>query len=321
LIVRLLRTPQTRVALAAACVLAASSAAVLVSAGATSELILVSAALCTVLGVAQSTPTEHGGFVGLAGMARLLTDRRPRNNAGSTSDLARRDLEVIFRVPPSEPQPDLEFGTQAAGPLPEKASDELLIGLARRGDPVAYDRIVRRYYGFVRLKAASYLLVEGDADDLIQEGLVGLYKAVRDYRPLRGSSFRGFAESYITWQIVSVVKTASRHRSSAGQILVVPHHAVFNEDDEFALDEVIAASSDSPSARRLIATEDVRALVSVLSSQLSDFESRVLSAYLDGSSMSAIARDLRAEVSEVESALRRIGRKVEGDDRREAATA
>ena len=88
----------------------------------------------------------------------------------------------------------------------------ILIALAKQGHADAYDRIVRRYYGFVRLKASSYFLAGGDADDLIQEGLVGLYKAVRDYRTDRESSFRNFAELCITRQIITAVKTATRNK-------------------------------------------------------------------------------------------------------------
>ena len=93
-----------------------------------------------------------------------------------------------------------------------QVEDGYLIALAKQGNPVAYDWIVRRYYGFVRLKASSYFLAGGDADDLIQEGLVGLYKAVRDYRTDRESSFRNFAELCITRQIITAVKTATRNK-------------------------------------------------------------------------------------------------------------
>ena len=90
-------------------------------------------------------------------------------------------------------------------------ADAYLVAQAKRGDSVAYDRIVRRYKGFVRLKASSYFLLGGESDDLIQEGLVGLYKAVRDFRTDRESSFRNFAELCITRQIITAVKTASRN--------------------------------------------------------------------------------------------------------------
>ena len=93
-----------------------------------------------------------------------------------------------------------------------QVDDGYLIALAKTGDPTAYDRLVRRYYGFVRLKASSYFLIGGDSDDLIQEGLVGLYKAIRDYRTDRESSFRNFAELCITRQIITAVKTATRNK-------------------------------------------------------------------------------------------------------------
>ena len=93
-----------------------------------------------------------------------------------------------------------------------KVEDGFLIALAKQGDRNAYDRLVRRYYGFVRLKASSYFLAGGDSDDLIQEGLVGLYKAIRDFRTDRESSFRNFAELCITRQIITAVKTATRNK-------------------------------------------------------------------------------------------------------------
>ena len=90
--------------------------------------------------------------------------------------------------------------------------DEYLVALAKQGAFQAEDRLVRRYHGFVRLKASSYFLIGGESDDLIQEGLVGLYKAIRDYRPERESSFRNFAELCITRQIITAVKTATRNK-------------------------------------------------------------------------------------------------------------
>src|SRR4051794_15723342 len=93
-----------------------------------------------------------------------------------------------------------------------QVDDGFLIALAKQGRGDAYDRLVKRYYGFVRLKASSYFLAGGDADDLIQEGLVGLFKAIRDYRVDRESSFRNFAELCITRQIITAVKTATRNK-------------------------------------------------------------------------------------------------------------
>src|SRR5688500_9564216 len=115
------------------------------------------------------------------------------------------------------------ISAQAQGQV--QVDDGYLIALAKQGDPTAYDRIVRRYYGFVRLKASSYFLAGGDSDDLIQEGLVGLYKAVRDFRTDRESSFRNFAELCITRQIITAVKTASRHKlSQLNRYVSTPHN-------------------------------------------------------------------------------------------------
>ena len=93
-----------------------------------------------------------------------------------------------------------------------QVEDGFLIALAKSGDPTAYTRLLGRYKGFVRLKASSYFLAGGDSDDLIQEGLIGLYKAIRDYRTDRESSFRNFAELCITRQIITAVKTATRNK-------------------------------------------------------------------------------------------------------------
>ena len=114
-------------------------------------------------------------------------------------------------VPARRPgAPIRRSGAKSQGEV--ELDDHYLIALAKQGRKDAYDRIVKRYYGFVRLKASSYFLIGGDSDDLIQEGLVGLYKAVRDYRSDRESSFRNFAELCITRQIITAVKTSTRNK-------------------------------------------------------------------------------------------------------------
>ena len=117
--------------------------------------------------------------------------------------------------------------------------DHYLIALAKQGKKDAYDKIVRRYHGFVRLKASSYFLIGGDSDDLIQEGLVGLYKAVRDYRADRESSFRNFAELCITRQIITAVKTSTRNK-----------HTPLNEYVSFSQTPAAGGGDGDPDARR-----------------------------------------------------------------------
>ena len=129
----------------------------------------------------------------------------------------------------------------------------------------AYDHIVRRYYGFVRLKASSYFLAGGDADDLIQEGLVGLYKAVRDYRTDRESSFRNFAELCITRQIITAVKTATRNKHTPlnQYVSFSSTPAGSSGDNEPTLDEMLPGSPVHDPVNQVISSEELRALVGV----------------------------------------------------------
>jgi RNA polymerase sporulation-specific sigma factor len=192
-----------------------------------------------------------------------------------------------------------------------QVDDGYLIALAKRGSAEAYDRLVRRYYSFVRLKASSYFLIGGDADDLIQEGLVGLYKAIRDYRSDRESSFRNFAELCITRQIITAVKTATRNKHTPLNGYVsfssTPAGAV---EAEPTLDEVLPGPGTSDPISQVISSEELRSLVACLSTVLSELESRVLSLYLDGHSYAAIAERLGCDGKTVDNALQRVKRKV-----------
>src|SRR5881409_378549 len=122
--------------------------------------------------------------------------------------------------------------------------DRYLLALARQGNDDAYDRLVRRYYSFVRLKASSYFLIGGDSDDLIQEGLVGLYKAIRDFRTDRESSFRNFAELCITRQIITAVKTATRNKHTPlNQYVSFSSTPAGSGEDVPTLDQVLPGPS------------------------------------------------------------------------------
>jgi RNA polymerase sporulation-specific sigma factor len=192
-----------------------------------------------------------------------------------------------------------------------QVDDGYLIALAKQGNADAYDRLVRRYYGFVRLKASSYFLAGGDADDLIQEGLVGLYKAVRDYRSDRESSFRNFAELCITRQIITAVKTATRNKHAPlNQYVSFSSTPAAAGDGEPTLDEVIPGPSVQDPVTQVISSEELRALVACLSTALSDLESRVLALYLDGRSYEEIGRRIGCDTKTVDNALQRVKRKV-----------
>jgi len=193
-----------------------------------------------------------------------------------------------------------------------QVEDGYLIALAKAGNADAYDRLVRRYYGFVRLKASSYFLAGGDADDLIQEGLVGLYKAIRDYRTDRESSFRNFAELCITRQIITAVKTATRNKHSPlnQYISFSSSPAGASAESEPTLDEMIPGSPVHDPVNQVISGEELRALVACISTSLSELESRVLALYLDGRSYEEVGQRLGCDCKTVDNALQRVKRKV-----------
>ena len=171
--------------------------------------------------------------------------------------------------------------------------DHYLVALAKDGRPDAYDAIVRRYRGFVRLKASSYFLLGGESDDLIQEGLLGLYKAIRDYRTDRESSFRNFAELCITRQIITAVKTASRNKHAPlNQYVSFAQSPAGATESETTLEEVLPGPGSEDPSERVIATEELQSLVSCLSSVLSDGER------------------LECDTKTVDNALQRVKRKV-----------
>ncbi len=193
---------------------------------------------------------------------------------------------------------------------PELA-DEYLVALAKRGQADAYERIVRRYRGFVRLKASAYFMLGGESDDLIQEGLLGLFKAVRDFRTDRESSFRNFAELCITRQIITAVKTASRNKHSPlNQYVSFGQTPAAAGDSETTLEEILPGAPINDPANQVIATEELSSLVACLASVLSDLESRVLSLYLDGHSYEVIGERLECDTKTVDNALQRVKRKV-----------
>ena len=201
--------------------------------------------------------------------------------------------------------------------------DGFLIALAKQGNADAYERLVRRYYSFVRLKASSYFLIGGDSDDLIQEGLVGLYKAVRDYRSDRESSFRNFAELCITRQIITAVKTSTRNKHTPlnEYVSFSQTPAAGGGDGDPTLDELLPGPTAHDPVNQVISTEELHSLVNCLSSVLSELESGVLSLYLDGNSYEVIAERLECDTKTVDNALQRVKRKVGSHLETRAVTA
>jgi RNA polymerase sigma-H factor len=206
---------------------------------------------------------------------------------------------------------------RSAQPLqtPQKLQRELadlqLVMRARNGDQKALDELIRRYQGFVRLKASSYFLAGGDADDLIQEGLIGLYKAVRDFSP-ELSSFRSFAELCVTRQIITAIKSATRFKHAPLNTYVSFSHTPAgqeNEGDCTLGDALPGPSVDDPSVC-VISTEELQSLVFTLGTGLSKLEADALKLYLEGESYETMAERLGCDTKTIDNALQRVKRKV-----------
>jgi RNA polymerase sigma-H factor len=187
-----------------------------------------------------------------------------------------------------------------------------LIAAARNGDERAMDELIRRYHGFVRLKASSYFLAGGDASDLVQEGLVGLFKAVRDFRSDKETSFRSFAELCITRQIITAIKTATRYKHAPLNTYVSFSHTPAGQDldAECTLGDALPGPAVDDPATCVISSEELQSLLACLGSTLSSLESQVLTGYLEGRSYEAIGEALDCDPKTVDNALQRVKRKV-----------
>jgi RNA polymerase sporulation-specific sigma factor len=206
--------------------------------------------------------------------------------------------------------------TGTAQKSPQKAQRELedlqLVLKAANGSTVAMDQLIRRYTSFVRLKASSYFLAGGDSDDLIQEGLVGLYKAVRDFRPDKETSFRSFAELCVTRQIITAIKTATRLKHAPLNTYVSFSHTPAGQESESecSLGDALPASHVHEPAVKVVSTEELQALVGCLSSSLSPLEADALRLYLEGSSYDQMADELGCDTKTIDNALQRVKRKI-----------
>ncbi len=191
--------------------------------------------------------------------------------------------------------------------------DLQLVIRARNGDGKSMDTLIRRYTGFVRLKASSYFLAGGDSEDLIQEGLIGLYKAVRDFRSDKETSFRSFAELCITRQIITAIKTATRFKHAPLNTYVSFSQTPAGQESEgdCTLGDALPGSIvDEPSVV-VISTEELQSLVFCLGTGLSKLEADALRLYLEGSSYEEMAEELAVDTKTIDNALQRVKRKIQ----------
>jgi RNA polymerase sporulation-specific sigma factor len=202
--------------------------------------------------------------------------------------------------------------TYSAQRAERELEDLQLVIRARNGDTKAMDTLIRRYTGFVRLKSSSYFLAGGDSEDLIQEGLIGLYKAVRDFRSDKETSFRSFAELCITRQIITAIKTATRFKHSPLNTYVSFSQTPAGQESEGDCtlgDALPGPSVDEPSIM-VISTEELQSLVFCLGTGLSQLESDALRLYLEGSSYEEMAERLEVDTKTIDNALQRVKRKI-----------
>src|SRR6476620_11608846 len=198
----------------------------------------------------------------------------------------------------------------------QKAQRELedlqLAMRARNGDSSALDALIRRYTGFVRLKSSSYFLAGGDSEDLVQEGLIGLYKAVRDFRTDKETSFRSFAELCVTRQIITAIKTATRFKHAPLNTYVSFSHTPAGQDGEgdCTLGDALPGPAVHEPPLVVISTEELQSLVFSLGTGLSPLEADALRFYLEGSSYEDMAEELGCDTKTIDNALQRVKRKI-----------
>ncbi|WP_027087331.1 RNA polymerase sporulation sigma factor SigH [Cohnella panacarvi] len=190
-------------------------------------------------------------------------------------------------------------------------TDEDIVEDVRLGDSEALEFLINKYRNFVRAKARSYFLIGAEREDIVQEGMIGLYKAIRDFKGDKLASFKAFAELCITRQIITAIKTATRQKHIPLNSYVSLDKPIYDEDSDRTLLDVICGSRVCDPEEMIINQEEFFGLEDKMSEILSDLERKVLMLYLDGRSYQEIAVDLDRHVKSIDNALQRVKRKLE----------
>lgn len=193
----------------------------------------------------------------------------------------------------------------------EDRPDEDLVEAVRNGDGDALEFLIHKYRNFVRAKARSYFLIGADREDIVQEGMIGLYKSIRDFREDKLASFKAFAELCITRQIITAIKTATRQKHIPLNSYVSLDKPIYDEDSDRTLLDVICAARVTDPEELVIHQEEFDDIEVKMTELLSDLERKVLMLYLDGRSYQEIAIDLDRHVKSIDNALQRVKRKLE----------
>lgn len=189
--------------------------------------------------------------------------------------------------------------------------DEDIVNDARDGDGEALEFLIQKYRNFVRAKARSYFLIGADREDIIQEGMIGLYKAIRDFRNDKLASFRAFAELCITRQIITAIKTATRQKHIPLNSYISLNKPIYEEESDRTLMDVITTARVADPEELIINREEFGDIEEKMGEILSDLEWKVLMSYLDGRSYQEIAIELKRHVKSIDNALQRVKRKLE----------
>ena len=191
----------------------------------------------------------------------------------------------------------------------DRLTDEEIVALAQSDDDEALTYLLDKYKNFVRSKARSYFLIGADHEDIVQEGMIGLFKAIRDYKPTRLSSFRAFAELCVKRQIITAIKTATRQKHFPLNSYVSLNKPLYDEESDRTLLDVIEGRVTNPEDL-FISQEELERIQNEISTTLSPLEQQVLAAFLNGKSYQEIAEMLDRHVKSIDNALQRVKRKL-----------
>jgi RNA polymerase sporulation-specific sigma factor len=189
--------------------------------------------------------------------------------------------------------------------------DEEVVGEAKKGNSRAQDYLISKYENFVKAKAKSYFLIGADKEDIYQEGMIGLYKAIRDFKSDRLTSFKAFAELCITRQIITAIKTATRQKHIPLNTYISLNKPIYEEESDRTLIDVLSGLKITNPEELIIGKEQLKHIEGEMAKVLSDLEMEVLQSYLDGKSYQEIACDLDRQAKSIDNALQRVKRKLE----------
>lgn len=203
-----------------------------------------------------------------------------------------------------------DYSTEIAGIFVGKIEEEIVIE-AQNGDVRAQEYVISKYESFVKAKSKSYFLIGADKEDIYQEGMIGLYKAIRDFNYEKSSTFKGFAELCVTRQIITAIKTATRQKHIPLNTYISLNKPVSEDDSERTLLDILSTIKISDPEALIIGKEEKARIENAITKVLSDLEMEVLQSYLDGKSYQEIACDLDRQAKSIDNALQRVKRKLE----------